>query len=190
MNGTLASWLALLYMASEAALAFKKRARGGEAQLADRGSLGLVWAVIGISTFIGFNLAYSLPAARFGEAALPVMLALGVIFFIGGLALRWYAILYLGRFFTVNVAIASDHRVIDSGPYRYIRHPSYSGAIAAFLGLGLLLNNWASILVILIPTLGVFLWRMRIEEAALLAALGEAYRAYMGRTQRLIPALY
>ena len=110
--------------------------------------------------------------------------------FIGALALRWYAIVYLGRYFTVNVAIARDHRVIDSGPYRYVRHPSYTGALAAFLGLGLLLNNAAALLMIIVPPLLVFLRRIRIEEAALLAGLGDNYRAYMQRTRRLIPGLY
>ena len=110
--------------------------------------------------------------------------------FAAGLALRWYAILYLGRFFTVNVAISRDHRLIDTGPYRLIRHPSYTGALMAFLGLGVCIGNWASLAAMLIPTLLVFSWRIRVEEQALMAALGEPYRIYMQRTKRLVPAIY
>jgi protein-S-isoprenylcysteine O-methyltransferase len=72
----------------------------------------------------------------------------GAALFAAGLALRWYAIVYLGRFFTVNVAISKDHRLIDTGPYRFIRHPSYTGAIMAFVGVfasGFCLHNWASL---------------------------------------------
>ena len=75
----------------------------------------------------------------------------GAVFWAGcalfrlGLMLRWYSIIYLGRFFTVNVAIHSGHEIIDTGPYRYIRHPSYTGALLAFLGLALTLANWVSL---------------------------------------------
>jgi protein-S-isoprenylcysteine O-methyltransferase len=94
------------------------------------------------------------------------------------------------RFFTVNVAIAANHRLIDTGPYRFVRHPSYTGALMAFLGLALCLANWASLAVMLIPVFLVFLRRMRVEEGVLLQALGAHYREYMHRTKRLIPAVY
>jgi protein-S-isoprenylcysteine O-methyltransferase len=115
---------------------------------------------------------------------------LGVTLYAAGLILRWYAILHLGRFFTVNVAIAADHRVIDTGPYRFVRHPSYTGALMAFLGLALCLANWASLTVLVVPVFFVFLRRIQVEEAALLQALGDEYRGYMSRTKRLIPAVY
>ena len=60
----------------------------------------------------------------------------------------------------------------------------------AFLGLGLCLDNWASLLVLMVPVFLAFLWRMRVEEAALLQGLGGPYRDYMTRTKRLIPAVY
>jgi protein-S-isoprenylcysteine O-methyltransferase len=77
-----------------------------------------------------------------------------------------------------------------AGPYRFVRHPSYTGALMAFLGLALCLANWASLAVMLIPVLLVFLRRMHVEEDALLQALGNQYRDYMQRTKRLIPAVY
>jgi protein-S-isoprenylcysteine O-methyltransferase len=93
-------------------------------------------------------------------------------------------------FFTVDVAIATDHRLIDTGPYQSVRHPSYTGALMAFVGLGLCLHNAASLLVVTMPVLWVFSRRMRIEEDALTAGLGESYRDYMLRTRRLIPGIY
>lgn len=190
MTGNLAWFCGLIYLLSEIGLGIAKRARRGDSQLKDAGSLRLLWTVIGSSVFLAFLLAGSLPGLDLGARAAAVTRPLGLLVFVAALALRWYAIVYLGRYFTVNVAIARDHRVIDSGPYRYVRHPSYTGALAAFLGLGLLLNNAAALLMITVPPLLVFLRRIHIEEAALLAGLGDNYRAYMQRTRRLIPGLY
>jgi protein-S-isoprenylcysteine O-methyltransferase len=88
------------------------------------------------------------------------------------------------------VAIASDHQLVEAGPYRWLRHPSYAGALLAFLGLGLCLHNWAALAAVVVPVSVVFWRRMRIEEAALLGTFGERYRDYMRRTRRLIPFIY
>jgi protein-S-isoprenylcysteine O-methyltransferase len=188
MNETIASMLGLIYVLSELGLALKKRANAEGARGRDQGSLRLLWIVISISIFLSFNIAYAFPAAHMGAA--PALCYLGVVLFLAGLVLRWYSIIHLGRFFTVNVAIAADHRLIDTGPYRFVRHPSYTGALLAFLGLGLCLDNWASLVVMIIPVVLVFLRRMQVEEAALLQGLGEPYRSYMSRTKRLIPSIY
>jgi protein-S-isoprenylcysteine O-methyltransferase len=181
--------LSAIYVVSEFGLSAFKRARSGTSRLADRGSLALMWLVIGCSMFLAFQLKYGLPQFGFQSFAAPAT-AIGTVLFVTGLAVRWYAIIYLGRFFTVNVAIANDHRLIDGGPYRCVRHPSYSGALLAFSGLGLCIGNWASIAVMGIPILAVFLWRIHVEEAVLLLGLGTQYQSYMDRTKRLIPGIY
>jgi len=181
--------LAAIYVISEIAVSATKRASSGTSHLADRGSLALLWIIISGSCYLAFSLEYAKPSLSLGILIAPARV-LGVLLFAAGLAIRWYAIIYLGRFFTVNVAIASDHELIDGGPYRYVRHPSYSGALMAFVGLGLCIGNWASIFLITLPILLAFLWRIGVEEAALLNGLGDRYRAYMGRTKRLIPGVY
>lgn len=183
-----ASALGAIYIASELGLALMKRAKAGSSRIVDRGSLRLLWIVIVASVVLGFFVATWVPGAAMTGA--PLLGEVGVGLFASGLALRWYAIVHLGRFFTVNVAIAVDHRLNDRGPYRLIRHPSYTGALMAFLGMGLCLGNWASLAVISVPIVLAFLRRMRVEEAALLQAFGDEYRAYMNRTQRLIPGVY
>jgi protein-S-isoprenylcysteine O-methyltransferase len=183
----LAGLLGLGWGVSEFLLAIFKRSGKGAAP-ADRGSLGLIWLVICASIFLAFQLDYWLPGCRFGPA--PPFHVAGLGLFALGIALRWYAILHLGRFFTVNVAIAADHRLIESGPSRVVRHPSYTGSIAIIAGLGLCLCNSVSLAVLLIPALLVFLRRIRIEEDALIATFGQRYRDYMRRTKRLIPAIY
>lgn len=185
----LASILGLSFALSEAALGVFKRAKAGKSRaVEDRGSLRALWLVIIISVSAAYGLAQAAPEWRVAGAA--AVLDAGVTLFVAGLALRWYSIVVLGRFFTVNVAIAADHRLIDTGPYRFVRHPSYTGALMAFLGLGLCLGNWASLAAMMCPTLLAFLWRMHVEEAALAAALGDTYLAYMRRTRRLIPGIY
>src|SRR5579859_581162 len=118
MNNSVAWILGLIYVVSEIGLALKKRAKVEEARDEDRGSLTLLWIVIVASVTLAFNAAYALPAAGMGEG--PTLGFLGIAIFAGGLAIRWYAIVHLGRFFTVNVAIAESHRLIDTGPYRFV----------------------------------------------------------------------
>ena len=188
MNNPMAWALGLIYVVAEIGLTLKKRAKAAEARDEDRGSLSLLWIVILASVTLAFNAAHALPAAGMGEV--PTLRFLGIVIFAAGLAIRWYAIVHLGRFFTVNVVIAAGHRLIDTGPYRFVRHPSYTGALMAFLGLALCLANWASLVILLVPIFLVFLRRMHVEEGALLQALGDQYRDYMRRTKRLIPAVY
>jgi len=179
--------LGAIYGLSELYLAFTRRART-RVLSRDRRSLLILWAVIIISIWLSIQMVWMAPAAT-----LPYLRGFyifGFCLFLVGLILRWYSIGYLGRFFTVNVAIDPDHSLVDSGPYRSIRHPSYTGALLAFVGFGFCLGNWLSIVFLTVPIVGAFLWRIRIEENAMLEALGQDYRDYMRRTERLIPWIY
>jgi len=183
-----AGYLGLLYFGSEFLLGLVKRAKAGTTSPGDRGSLRVLWVTIPLSMFLAFQFEFGLRAA--GWPPRPWINAVGIAVTLLGLAWRWYSIIYLGRFFTVNVAIAKDHQLIDTGPYRRIRHPSYTGALLAFLGLGLCTQNWAALAVIVVGTTAAFVYRMRVEEAALTGAFGDRYRLYMQRTSRLIPGVY
>lgn len=180
-------WLGAIYGLGEIYLAITRRART-DVPSRDRRSLFILWAVIIVSIFFAVQMVWMAPAA-----ALPNPRAVyiaGFIVFLLGLGLRWYSVGYLGRYFTVNVSVDPDQELVDSGPYRYIRHPSYLGALMAFLGLGFCLGNWWSILFLTVPIIGAFLWRVRIEENALLDTMGQDYRDYMRRTEALIPWVY
>jgi protein-S-isoprenylcysteine O-methyltransferase Ste14 len=107
-----------------------------------------------------------------------------------GIALRVWAILTLDRFFTFVVGISADHRVVQRGPYRLLRHPGYAGALLTLLGVGVAVRNWLSLLLIVaVPALALAI-RITVEEAALAGALGAEYRAYADRTARLIPGIW
>ena len=179
--------LGAVWGVSECGLAFWRRSES-DARSRDRHSLWLILFVDAVSIGAGILVARRVPA--FGFPLWKVLNLVGLCLFASGLLLRWYSIVYLGRFFTTDVAIAEDHRLIDTGPYRVIRHPSYLGAMLAFLGFSLGFANWASFVIIIAPIFSALLWRIQIEEAALTEALGERYRSYVRRTKRLIPSVY
>ena len=115
---------------------------------------------------------------------------LGIALMLLGVGLRWYAIRTLGRSFAQDVAIRTDQTLIQSGPYRLVRHPAYSSTLLTMTGMGIVLATGASLFVILLCGLTGVLYRIRIEEAALLDAFGQAYRDYMQRTYGLIPYVW
>ncbi len=148
----------------------------------------LLWIVITASIAAGVWLAMRGIGPRLPAGFPWGWISLGI--FAAGTVLRWWAIHYLGRFFTVDVAVAADHRIVDTGPYRLVRHPSYTGLLLQFAGLSISLGNGMSVAVIILPTLLALLYRIRVEEKALRTGLGEAYAVYMQRTARLIPWIF
>ena len=155
----------------------------------DRGSLGLIkllWA-IGIAAAVA--IAIWLPQTAIMRQRVGLFWA-GIGLMLIGTAFRWYSAHVLGKFFTFDVAILSGHALIEAGPYRYIRHPSYTGALVTLVGIGLALGNWAA-LVAAVSCLSIaYVYRIRVEEAALVAGLGDSYTQYRRRTWRLVPFLF
>jgi protein-S-isoprenylcysteine O-methyltransferase Ste14 len=118
----------------------------------------------------------------------PVVLGLALMW--AGILLREWAVATLGRFFTVVVRVAEGQTVVDRGPYRWARHPSYTGLMVTLVGVGFALGSWLSVLVLLVlPLLGLVV-RIRVEERALLDGLGEPYREYAARHRRLVPGIW
>ncbi|MGI8820176.1 MAG: methyltransferase family protein [Chthoniobacterales bacterium] len=179
--------LGFTYLISELLLTVTHRSRG-EGVRQDRSTLRMLWVVILLSVTAGVYAAIAWPAAALPQRTLLRWIA--VVLFVAGLGLRWWSIVALGRFFTVDVQIANDHEVVERGPFRGLRHPSYTGVLLAFLGFGLSLANWAALLLLMVPIWIALLRRIRVEEEALTAALGERYTSYMQRTKRLLPAIY
>jgi protein-S-isoprenylcysteine O-methyltransferase len=178
----------LLFPASEIALAVWRRARAGIARHADQGSTAMLWLVF--LCCIALAIA-SLWFPGFGLPGPPwLRRGLALLLLVSGLVVRWIAVLSLGRFFTVDVAIHQQHTLIDGGIYRHIRHPSYTGLLMAFAGLGVFFDNWPSVGLLTVPVAAAVLVRIRTEEAALLEGLGPAYAAYCARTKRLFPGIY
>jgi protein-S-isoprenylcysteine O-methyltransferase Ste14 len=125
-----------------------------------------------------------LPAVRW------LLFGLGIALIVTGSVLRLWAITTLGRWFTYDVRVTDDQPVVQTGPYRWVRHPSYTGVLLVLFGIGLTLGNWLSLLFVLVlPTLGL-VRRIQVEEAALLGTIGEPYERYAAGRSRLLPGLW
>jgi protein-S-isoprenylcysteine O-methyltransferase Ste14 len=176
-----------LWLASEILLARFKRAKSSD-ERQDNSSMRNIWIVIGISVCVGVFFGFqSLGHFRGGSILGKTF---GIALIVCGIVIRWIAILTLKSQFTVDVAITKHHQLVTHGIYRYLRHPSYSGSLLSFLGLGLVLANYISILSIVVPVCWAFLRRIRIEEQVLADNFGIEYLDYCSSTKRLIPFMY
>ena len=181
---TIALVVFIVWLVVDGVVVFRRMS--GKSENRDRFSLRVIAAGNMIAWVVGIGLSFS----RFGALRLPMLQVAGLIVMGLGIAIRSVAIAQLGRYHTPNVAVLAGHEVFDRGLYGHVRHPSYLGALIAFCGFGLALDNWLSLLVILLLALIVYLFRIREEEAALHAALGARYADYCRRTKRLIPGVY
>ncbi|HYW27140.1 MAG TPA: isoprenylcysteine carboxylmethyltransferase family protein [Terriglobales bacterium] len=134
-----------------------------------------------IAIFIGYARVGTLPNWLFYP---------GMAMFLLGLALTAWAYRTLGRFFSLEVQIQGDHRVVDTGPYRLLRHPGYAGVVVGFIGLGAAVQSWVSLLLLVLGMTAVLGYRMWIEERFLVAELGDDYVRYMARSKRLVPFVW
>jgi protein-S-isoprenylcysteine O-methyltransferase len=164
----------------------KSRKSADPTKARDRGSFRFLLAMIWAGLALAFTFCFGLR-----QAAIPWMRT--ELFFVGialmwaGIGFRYYAMRVLGRYFTFQVDVHSGQTVIEAGPYRYIRHPSYTGALITVIGIGFVLGNWASLIAVLVCVLIGYAYRIHVEEAALVVALGQPYKDYMSRTARLVP---
>jgi len=154
----------------------------------DRGSFFVLVASIALGFAIAGAVTRSAPGAGI-QSGRDAVFAMGLTVLAVGVALRFYAVIVLGRFFTLVVMTRSDQHVVDTGPYRWIRHPSYTGFLLALAGVMLAYANWLALIGVL-PALAGFLYRIQVEERVLSADLGDSYRSYMRRTKRLLPFVY
>lgn len=154
----------------------------------DKGSLRALYTAISIGYTLAFFFAFSpLGRVRWHPGA---MAATGGALILTGLLIRVTAIKTLGSQFTRTVQTTDAQVLVDHGLYRHIRHPGYLGQLLLFLGVGLALTNWLSMIGIMAPVLWAYQNRIKIEEAALTETLGDRHREYVRRTSRLLPWLY
>jgi protein-S-isoprenylcysteine O-methyltransferase Ste14 len=178
-----------IWLAPETARGLRWRGRNGGARVADRGSLFVTVGLIELGGLAAVACALLLPGATITWNR-EIVFWVGIAFILAGVALRSWAVRTLGRYFLPVVAVRADQQVVRAGPYRLIRHPTYSGALLSLLGFGLALTNWVAIVVLLGCALAGLAYRVRVEEQALLQALGQPYREYMAQTTRFIPFLF
>lgn len=146
------------------------------------------WTIFGLILYFFWPIV--LPQTTL-TAEQGMVFTLGMVIFLCGVAWRWYAIVTLGRFFTPTLMIQKNHQVIQHGPFRLVRHPSYTGILLMMFGLGFLMTNWVSLLSLLMALLIGLGYRIHVEERMLTTSLGAVYQAYVRKvSKRLIPFVW
>ena len=143
-------------------------------------------AGMGVATFIAYPIAF-VKAWSFPASWHIPLFVVGVLLMILGSLLRRYCWRALGESFTGDVSVRPDQPIISSGPYRLVRHPSYTAGMVMYIGIGLALGSWFSLALLTIATYATYSYRVIVEERVLLDALGEPYAAYMKERKRFIP---
>ena len=153
----------------------------------DKNSLTLIWLgiIVGLTLAVYISSKYDFSISVYE----PVKYA-GLVLIVTGIVLRLIIIKSLGSFFTADVTIRQNHKLKKDGFYKFLRHPSYSASLLSFTGFGISLNNWISLLIIIIMILIVFINRIKIEEKALIEFFGQEYIEYKKSTNALIPFIY
>ena len=159
----------------------------------DRFSYVIVW----LSTMPPIVVAYLLRAhptiaGRFSNLStlFPLIGYLGCLVLAFGIMIRLVAVFTLQRYYTVSVSILEKHQIVDKGIYGIIRHPAYLGHLASLFGIGLMLGNWVGLTVLVVLPLAGILYRIHVEERALLRHFGDAYQEYTSRTKILLPGIW
>jgi len=123
--------------------------------------------------------------ARFVPAAAwPAALGAALVF--AGLAFAFWARLWLAGNWSSSVTLKSDHELVDDGPYRWVRHPIYTGLLLAFVGTALAVGEGRALVAVALAAFA--LWRkLKLEETMLGRQFGDAYATYCARTRALVP---
>lgn len=176
---TLGAWLVVEFR--------KARNRRAEATNTDRGSLAFLRVcVLAGALLAAFASRVTATAFSYG----PVIFGISLAVAWAGIGLRWWSFRTLGRYFTFTVMTSANQPVITNGPYRFVRHPSYTGLLLIIAGIGFSYGNWLSLTsLVLFPLIG-FVYRIRVEEAALSATVGDAYTTFASGRKRLIPFVW
>jgi protein-S-isoprenylcysteine O-methyltransferase Ste14 len=178
---TLAAW-ALLEVGIRVREVVRRKGRRDR----DRATRVLIAVTLGAAIAAALLARSTAPSLRTPAA----LRSAGVLVMWLGLALRVSAIAALGGAFRTTVEVDPGQAVVCTGPYKWIRHPSYTGLLLIVLGFGLTVGNWLSLAACVVVPLPALVRRIRIEEAELNRVLGDAYRIYASGKARLIPRLW
>jgi protein-S-isoprenylcysteine O-methyltransferase Ste14 len=166
----------------------QSRRRRPEAAAVDGGSQLVIRVCVGIALVAAALAPSRVPSAAFGAPVFAFVV--GLLLAWTGIALRLWSFRTLGRYFTFAVRASADQPVISAGPYRVLRHPSYAAIELIFVGVGCLYGNWLALAAMTIAPLVAIVYRIRVEERALTAVLGDRYRSYAATRKRMIPGVW
>ncbi len=178
--------LSFLWIAFEVGLVIRDRIRGRGKTGKDRGTRNANFLFITAGMFLGGFLGGRNEFLFTGERTWTLYWV-GIGIMLLGFAFRVWAVATLGSSFRTTVETHEGQAVVTRGPYGLVRHPSYTGILVITLGYGIALQSWLSLAFAVLLPLAALIYRIHVEETALLASIGPDYEAYQRRTKRLIP---
>jgi protein-S-isoprenylcysteine O-methyltransferase Ste14 len=178
-----------IWIALEISLVLRDKSRGKGTTTSDKGTryLNFIALTIGI---LAAALLNNVQKFIFPGGKTPAVFFIGVGIILAGMALRYWAVASLGVFFRTTIETEVNQKVIQSGPYHLIRHPSYCGWLLVCLGYGISMQNWLSLIAAFVIPLCALLYRIQIEEQVLVSSLGTDYVEYQKRTKKLLPWIW
>jgi protein-S-isoprenylcysteine O-methyltransferase Ste14 len=154
------------------------------------GDKGSIWVLV-LAISVGYWLSFIIASTKIGRIYhWNTFFTIGSILAAIGLIIRIASILTLRQQFPFTVTKIADHQLIDTGLYKYIRHPGYLGQLIIFLGIATSLSNWLSVLLMIIPVMAGYIYRIRVEENFMTQQMGQQYIEYQNRTKKLIPYIF
>lgn len=179
--------ISYLYGFFEVIMNLRQRSKSKATSSSDKSSL---WWLYGLIT-LGYALSFSIGATKIGRIYYwNTFFVVGMALFVIGFMIRIHSILTLKRYFTYSVVKVENHKIIETGLYKFIRHPGYLGQLIIFIGISTSISNWLSILIMMIPIAVGYIYRIKVEEIFMIEQMGENYLNYQKRTKRLIPMIY
>lgn len=151
--------------------------------------IGLGSALLGLGILPGLYVATGFPEAAGHPARYWLVIPGGLVFAMGLATFRW-SHKALGRNSSITLEIREKHRVVCSGPYRFVRHPMYLSFLLMGIGQAMLLPNWISGMAGVVGCAVLFFLRINKEERMMQDGFGPEYAQYMKRTKRIIPFIY
>lgn len=155
----------------------------------DAKSVQVIVQGLNLAFFIAFPLAW-VHALQFPPPYRFVVHYIGVGMLIAGSLLRRHCWRMLGASFTGDVQASASQQIVTRGAYAILRHPSYTAGIMMATAVGVALGSWASALLLAVVSVVVYIYRINVEERALLRVIGEPYDRFMRMRKRLIPFVY
>ena len=177
----------IIWALSEFLIGSVLRSKTNDQNNLDKNSLKVIWVGILVGIFLALFIAsrYNFPISDYSNLEF-----VGISLIIIGIIFRLIIIKSLGKSFTSNVSITQNQKLKTNGFYHFLRHPSYTASLLSFIGFGISLNNWVSLIIIIAFVSIVFINRIKVEEKVLIGFFGKEYLDYKKSTKALIPFIY
>ncbi|HWC57941.1 MAG TPA: isoprenylcysteine carboxylmethyltransferase family protein [Candidatus Paceibacterota bacterium] len=173
-------WLAFIVFWFVSALRAKRSVKGSHRP----------WLVTRLVMIVVIVTLFSIPRLRplfIYQLHNPFFLWIGTVGTFFGIALALWARVFIGRNWGMPMTQREEPQLITTGPYRYVRHPIYSGVLLALLGSGFVTPIWWLFFVLFS---GYFIYALHVEEKYMATVFPDTYPQYKRNTRRLIPGIF